>query len=129
MSKPWTVQSCFDCAGRNTHIASGDQLTLTESGEPHLVITREGETCLDVRIKTFVEPLAFSFERGSSRGSDRKSDRYRGHLTVRPNGRECDEVLTLILGHKCPANPECPGHSDGDDDDTEVVVATRPATK
>ena len=124
MSKPWTVQTCFDCAGNSKHVEAGDTLTLTEHGDPAILeITRNGQTILDVRISPpILEPGGFSFSRHSRRGSHSESDHFRGHLAVLPTAKGCEEVLQLILGYK----RDIPG-SDDDDDDTEVVVATKPA--
>ncbi len=138
MNKHWIVESCFDCTGISQHVKAGDQLTLTESGEQSLVITRPAagpdrgeEVILNVTIsQSLVEPSRLDFPRSSGSINHKPSNHFRGHLAVRPSPVGCEQVLHLILGYRCEIPEEnSVGPGDDDDDDTEVVVATKPAGK
>lgn len=118
-TESWIVQSRMSLREHDPErFRVHDTIECARKGASFLTIKRGKETCLDVKLIGTEETL--SFERKSHRGGHGDSERFRGEVRHITLGNVA--VLVGVLGYREDAS------GTGDDDDTEVVVATKPAT-
>ncbi len=116
----WVVQTRMSARSTDPErFRVGDTIDCSRTGSPSLTVKRGRDTRLDVSLTGTGDTL--SFARHSHRGGHGASEKFRGE--VRHIALGGVTVLVGVIGHKDDANDT------GDDDDTEVVVATKPATK
>ncbi len=115
----WVVQSRMSLRSTDPErFRVGDTIDCSRTGSKSLTVKRGRATCLDVSLTGTEDTL--SFERRSHRGGHGDSEKFRGE--VRHIALGDVTVLVGVIGHKEDAS------GTGDDDDTEVGVATKPAT-
>lgn len=121
----WIIHSRSNLADSDPkRFEIGDSIELS-TGNPvapaHFHVSRKSVDKLNVNASANVGGTELSFERGSGREARHpQSNKFRGEIrriTLGPT-----EVLVAVIGHK-------KSDGTGDDDDTEVVVATRPPPK
>lgn len=121
-SEHWIIHSRSNLAAPDPErFEVGDAVELS-AGSPeapaHLRITREKVEKLDVSVNANGDE--FRFDRRSGRGARQPDwDKFRGE--IRRIALGATEVLVAVIGYKS-------SDGTGDDDDTEVVVASRPPT-
>ncbi len=118
-TESWIVRSRMSLRSTDPQrFRVNDAIECARTGTPSLTIKRERATSLDVALTGTGDTLAF--DRHSHRGGHDPSDKFRGeirHITLGDVS-----ILVGVLGYREDVS------GTGDDDDTEVVVATKPAT-